>query len=301
MKNNFSFGAIESKMDKKRVFHEELRTMADPTPVPLFGGYDYAPEEIEHQHKVGICTAISLTQNARKAIGIKFNADFQYLIQKIDYDAYSPIGWDEGSSILHALKVGKNTGLLPESEWKWTNEEDRLLPYDQYIAKLRAIPKAEIDRLRLLAADYKLDGYGQVAYQDPQAIAKALLASRSGLLCMYIVDEQWYTPSWFPKDINPLRAPKTQMSGHAITMSKYDYRVGFWQVLANTWGKFWNKFGLGDVNWSNYKMRECFIPYYGMTENQLQDLKKTLAEKITLMGTIISLLTKIKNIILKKR
>lgn len=296
---NFSFGAIESKWDKKRIFHDELVTMADPFPI-IKAGYNYTPEEIGHQHKEGICTAIHLTQNASKALGIKLNADFQYLLQKKYYDCNASIGWDEGSSILHALKVAKNFGFLPESEWTWTTEKDRLLPYNAYISKLKAIPEDEIQRLIKLCSDYKIDGYAQVAYQDPQAIAKALQASRSGLLCMYIVDEQWWTPSWLEKDINPLRAPKTNLSGHAIIMESLDYTKGFDQVLVNTWGTTWNRGGKGDINWSNYKMRECWIPYYGMTEVELQDLKKTLASKISLLQKIVELLIKLKTLINKK-
>lgn len=291
--NTPSFGAIESKWDKKRIFHNELVTMANPSPI-MKAGYSYTPEEIEHQHKIGKCTAIHLTQNARKAIGIPFSDDFQYLLQKREYDKNAPIGWAEGSSILHALKVGKNIGFLPKSEWKWTTEEDSLLPYDEYIAKLRAIPDEEIERLKLLCADYKLTGYAQVAYQDPQAIAKALQASKSGLLCMYIVDEQWWEPSWATKDINPLRAPKTQLSGHAIIMESLDYTKGFDQVLTNTWGTKWNRGGKGDINWSNYKMRECWIPYYGLTYAQTEDLKKTLQSKIGLLGKIVELLKQLK-------
>jgi len=297
MNNDFSFGAIESKWDNKRVFHEELTTMADPAPT-LKGGYHYTPDEIEHQHKVGICTSISLTQNAKKAIGIKFSADFLYLLQKKYYDINAPIGWGEGSSILNALKVATRFGLLQESMWTWTTEEDRYLPYSAYIAKLQAVPEDEIQKLLLQCVDYKITGYSMVDVNSPQAISKALQGSRSGLLCMYLIDEQWWTPSWLPKDINPLRAPKNYISGHAVTLESFDYTKGFDQVLANTWGNTWCKFGTADINWSNYKMRECWIPYYGMTEVQLQDLKNTLASKITLMQKIIDLLKQLK--LLKK-
>jgi hypothetical protein len=166
------------------------------------------------------------------------------------------------------------------------------------VAKLKAVPEEEIQRLIKLCSDYKLTGYAQVAYQDPQAIAKALQASRSGLLCMYVVDEQWWSPSWLERDINPLRAPKTQLSGHAIIMESLDYTKGFDQVLTNTWGTKWNRGGKGDINWSNYKMRECWIPYYSMTEAELQDLKKTLQSKIGLLGKIVELLKQLK--LLKK-
>lgn len=61
----------------------DLRTFAYvPSGIPNKGGKRYSPSDIEDQHRVGICTAISTTQNARKALGTKFSADFQYLMQK---------------------------------------------------------------------------------------------------------------------------------------------------------------------------------------------------------------------------
>jgi hypothetical protein len=289
---NFSFGAIESKSDNKRIFHEELTTMANPEPA-LTGGVSYQPDEIEHQHKVGICTAISLTQNAQKAIGRKFSADFQYLLQKKYYDG----GWFEGSSILNALKVGTKFGFLPLEEWTWTTENDRLLPYDAYIAKLKAIPDTEIQRLINLCSDYKLTGYAQIDQNVPNALSNAIKASRSGILCMYVVDEQWWTPSWNAKDINPLRPPKTNLSGHAINMESFDYTKGFDQVLANTWSPAWCRQGKADINWSNYKPREAWIPYFYLTETQLNELKNTLKSKITLLQKIVELLTKLKTLV----
>ena len=283
---NFSFGAIESKSDKKRIFHEELVTMADPTPT-LKGGYDYKPEEIEHQHKVGVCTSSSLIQNAQKAIGKRFSIEFQYLLQKKYYDK----NWSEGSSILHALKVGKNYGFLPLEEWKWTTEEDRYLPYEAYIKKLQAVPESEIQRLITLCSDYKLTGYAQIYSGDQLALSKAITASKSGILAMYLVGEEWWTPSWNKKDINPLRPPKNYVSGHAVTLSKFDYTKGIDQKIANTWGNTWCDKGCADINWLNYKPREAFIPYYDMTEAQLQDLKKTLQSKVSLLQRLVELYT----------
>jgi hypothetical protein len=61
----------------------DIRTFAYvPSGIPVSGGTRYTPKDIEHQHKVGICTAISTTQNARKALGKKFSSEFQYLMQK---------------------------------------------------------------------------------------------------------------------------------------------------------------------------------------------------------------------------
>lgn len=250
-----SFGATPSPLDSRTIKHENLTMVAT---APVKGGYVYLPENIRHQHKVGICTAISLTQNREKATGKKFNADFQYLLQKKYYD----LNWNEGSSINTALKVGKKYGFLPESEWKHTTEADRELPYAQYIAKLQTVSDTEINRLLALCTD-NLTGYASVSPYDPQALAKAIVDSEAGILCRYQVGFEWYTSkegfvSWKPEYINPLRPPQLSSTGHAVTMSSYDYSTILNQVIANTWGIEWNNKGCGDIMWTNYAPTEAF-------------------------------------------
>lgn len=245
--NPFGTGAHESKQDPRTIVHS---TMASPL---TKGGVHYNETDIEHQHKVGICTAISLTQNRAKANGKKYSADFQYLLQKKLYD----LAWYEGSSIFHALKVGKNIGFLPLELWTHTTENDRLLPYDVYVAKLQAIPDTEIERLKLLCVD-KIKGYASVDVNNPQAIAKAIDDSEAGILCRYECGDTWWMPSWNPSDINPLRKPTPATSGHAIGMTEFDYSSANMQKLANTWGTLWNLKGNADINWSNYAMTEAW-------------------------------------------
>lgn len=248
-------GADESAIDSRTIVFD---TAMVGSPL-LKGGVSYETTDIEHQHSVGICTAISLTQNRSKETGKKYSADFQYLLQKKYYDA----GWFEGSSILNALKVGKKYGFLPATLWTWTTEADRSISYDKYIAKLQAIPDSEIQRLIGLCVD-KIAGYAQINVQDPQAIATAINGSKAGILCRYNTGVEWYTNifgviTWSPAGINPLRAPAVVTSGHAITMSSFDYTNGSMQVLANTWGTDWCKKGCADIDWSNYKMTEAWL------------------------------------------
>lgn len=257
------FGANESHYDARTISHDV--TLA----VPLIkGGHDYLPSDIEHQHKVGICTAISLTQNAGKYFGKKFSADFQYLLQKKYYD----LGWWEGSSIFNALKVGKNYGFLSDETFnKIITEDDRSLPYPDYVAKLQSIPDDTI-KLLLTFCEHKLTGYAQIDVSDPQLVAKGINDSKSGILCRYTAGESWYTAkngklSWASIDIDPLRVPTQSLSGHAIGAVYFDYTINLTQTLANTWGTEWNDQNKGNahVNWSDYKMTEAWIPYYDFT------------------------------------
>lgn len=255
-------GAHESHYDSRTFRHDT--TLATPT--PSSGGYDYGPSDIEHQHIVGICTAISLVQNAAKAKGRKYSADFQYLLQKKYYD----LNWNEGSSIFNALRVGKNYGFLPVELFTRVTEQDRYLPYTQYVAKLQAIPEAEIQRLIGLCVD-KLSGYAQLS-TDPDSLAKGILASKSGILCRYVVGKEWWTAkdgrvSWDTADIDPMRPAQVPVSGHAIGATKFEFSVTQNVTFANTWGIFWNDQNKGNCHiiQSDYAPSEAWIPYYDVT------------------------------------
>ncbi len=217
------------------------------------GGVSYSPDEIEHQHIVGICTAISRVQLRQKQTGKKYCPDFHYLLQKKFYD----LSWYEGSSIFHSNKVAKKYGFLPANKWTYTTEKDRLLPYSKYIEKLKSIPDEEIYRLIDLCID-PIVGYANVDVSDPQKIAKAINEG-SGILCRYDCGSTWWLPSWKAKDINPLRKPNPATSGHAIIMNLFDYSKNTKQGLTNTWGPTWCDYGCANVIWDNYKMTEAWV------------------------------------------
>ena len=280
----FGTGAVESSYDSRTYRHDS--TLAIPL---TSGGVSYKPEDIEHQHNVGICTAISLVQNAQKALGKKFSPDFQYLLQKKFVD----LNWYEGSSIFSALKVGKNFGFLPLEEFTYVTENDRFLPYSLYIAKLQAIPDAEIYRLIRLCTN-KLAGYAQLG-NDSQSLAKGILDSKAGILTRYEVGQEWWTPSWNTKDIDPIQPPQVVVSGHAITESLFDFTLNEKFELPNTWGILWNDLGRGHTIWSQYHCTEAWIPYFdsvpqplppqfiftvdmkqGQTSNDITQLQKRL-------------------------
>jgi peptidoglycan hydrolase-like protein with peptidoglycan-binding domain len=252
----FSFGAKKSKKDKRTIKHKHISQEGVPL---LTGGIVYNPQDIENQANVGICTAISFVQNREKANNKKYSAEFQYLLQKKYFD----LNWEEGSSILNALKVGMKYGLLPANLWTFTTLSDRDLPYSSYIAKLQAITDTQIQSLLTQCVD-KIPGYASVNVSDPQAIARAINESQAGILCMYEVGQEWYTSvsgvtSWAPFDIDPLRPPKTIEDGHAINMSQFNYTTANNQILANTWSPNWDKQGCADICWDNYKPIEAWI------------------------------------------
>lgn len=276
----YSFGAEKSKYD--------IRTFAYvPVKANFTGGKRYDPEDIENQHRVGICTAISMTQNARKATKIKFSADFQYLLQK----KYVDQNWTEGSSAFSALRVARGAedkngnflwgGLLPEEYWTFTTEEDRKLPYSEYIKKLQAVPESEIKRLCEISRAYRIAGYAQVPVTRDM-LADAIDESKAGIIVRFTTGSEWYT-----HPIEPLRAPQNPTSGHLITVCNY---AGNSERVANTWGPMWADKGTAYFLLSDYKPTEAWIPYYSELPAPIEDQKKRRA---TIIGQIMDYLQKV--------
>jgi hypothetical protein len=279
-------GANPSKVDIRDFkYIPDLAAIAAKRTAPQKVGKRYFREDIENQHRVGICTAIGLTQNARKALGKKFSADFQYLCQKLDFDK----NWSEGSSPRAALTIGTNIGFLPAEKWHHTTEDDRKLPYAQYIAKLKAIPQTEIDRLKEIASHYKLKGYAPVPVNRSD-LANAVDESASGLIVRFVLDNKWWQ-----EPIEPLRAATAPISGHETTISNMDgnsYRI------ANEWGPDWADGGTAYGNLLFNPPTEAWIPYYDLLPDPMQAQKEKLA---SLQGQIIALLQQLVDLLgLKK-
>jgi hypothetical protein len=273
----YSTGANKSPYD--------LRTFAYvPSNVPISGGIRYKASDIEDQSKVGICTAISMTQNAQKALKVKFSADFQYLLQK----KYIDKNWNEGSSISSALKVAKNYGLLPAKKWKYTTQEDRDLGYEKYIEKLKAIPEEEIQSLLKIATLTKIKAYSSVPV-DRDLMAQAINESSAGLLTRHVVGREWWT-----KPIEPIRKAKVPISGHAVTESDYDGNK-FW--IANSWGDDWADKGSAYRDHETLTPTEAWLVYYEKTpaeiDKQLEARKKKMALIVDLLQQVVVLYQKL--------
>lgn len=268
--NVYATGAEPSAVDIRDFTYK-------PDKANIKGGSRYQPEDIQDQHRVGICTAISLTQNAKKALGIEFSADFQYLLQKKFYDK----NWNEGSSARSALHIAKTYGMLPQNEWTHTMESDRKLSYARYIQKLQSVSDAEIERLIKIASVNKLAGYAQVPI-DRDVLANAIDESAAGLIVRFVVGKEWYTAP-----IEPLRKPVSVISGHLITICNYD---GMSYRVANTWGDDWADKGTAYSNLMTYQPTEAWIPYYTKLPDPIQEQKEQLK---ALQGQLLALLQKL--------
>ena len=268
MEKYFGTGAHPSPRDYRNIKHRKATMGGVPA---LTGGIHYDPtKDIDNQRRVGICTAISLTQNAEKFAGKKYSPDFQYLLQKKYYDG----NWDEGSSPFNALKTGFKYGFLPLELFPYIKESDRDLSYADYILKLQAIPDTEIARL-LALCEKPLLGYTQVDVSSAENIAQAILDSATGIICRYDTGHEWYskpdgTISWKTEDIDPITPYAPPEGGHAIGASFFDFTSNKTLEHPNTWGgsptpiwQFaWDMSGICTINWDKYKMTEAWVPHY---------------------------------------
>ena len=250
-------------------------------------GLQYPEKYIKNQFSVGTCTATSATQHAGKALDKKWSDDFQYLCQKKFIDG----NWLEGSSAFSACKVMHQIGLLPEEEWTHTTQEDKKLPYQQYIAKLNSISEAELQRLILIANKYKIKGYSKLPDVKRDTIANAIADNPNvGIITRYVIGSEWYQ-----EPIEPLRAPKNPISGHLVNDTKV---VGMSFRIANVWGKIWGDKGTAYYNYNDIRPTEAWVVYYNELPKEIQvqveSREQVIGKILAYIQQIIALLVKLK-------
>ena len=249
------------------------------------GGVRYGAKDIENQSKPGTCTATSLVMNTQRATGKNYSDDFQYLLQKKFID----LNWSEGSSILSALKAAKNYGFLPQELWTFTTQADKDMGYAHYINKLKEVSTTDIQNL-LTKTEKVLTAYASVPV-NRDIMASAIASSKAGILVRFECGESWYTApngqlSWDKKDLEPLRKPKTVVSGHAVTISNYDggsYRI------ANSWSAAWSDSGTAYSLFNTYLPTECWSVFYDKLPPEIEEQILNKEQKLDIKKKITSL------------
>lgn len=290
----YTGGALPSAKDIRTFSYSPLGMK-----IPKKGGKRYLYTDIEDQSRVGICTAIHLTQNAGKAYGKKFSADFQYLCQKMFYDK----NWNEGSSILAALWVAKNIGFLEEKDWKYTKQQDRRRGYEWYVDKLKNIPIDEIERLKEKVkcstfSTYKVKAFASVPVERDFMASAIFEDNYSGILARFALGNEWWTKKTGgntndKKYIEPLRPPQKVISGHAVTISNFD---GGSFRIANTWGNDWADNGTAYFLLKQYQPTECWRVWYQRIDGLPLEIEKQLAERGGLEGKLFNILEYIRRV-----
>ena len=69
------------------------------------------------------------------------------------------------------------------------------------------------------------------------------------------VGDEWWTPSWLPKDIDPIKPPAIVISGHGIDLDGYNalaYAPKNGGHIGNSWSTAWDIGGYGDFVFEDY-------------------------------------------------
>lgn len=215
-----------------------------------------------HQRKVGVCTAMSLVQQANRHYGQKFSTDFQYYLQKTQFDG----NWFEGSSLLSELTIAKKFGLLPIEHLPSIIDEFPNITYDEYVKVLHERIFHQLDELKAFASQHKIAGYASVKIDDT-SIAQGIYTSSEGILTRFEVTKAWWTApnglvSWKYEDISPLKVYPPVVSGHAISATGYDFTTQKLVTLTNTWSKEWCKDGTAQTLLNYLRPTEAWVIYW---------------------------------------
>lgn len=124
------------------------------------------------------------------------------------------------------LKLAATFGCATQA----TLPNDTTLPVLQYRNDSLLTPAVFAE-----AAQYKIPGYIHVA-SDFNALRGATQLYGALSIGMFIGAE-WWTPSWAPKDIDPLRTPNPEVSGHQVVMK--GWKSATLNMLRNSWSAAW--------------------------------------------------------------
>lgn len=248
----FGQGAHPSPEDKRDHDHAD-KELALGFPFPEEYETDLGfmlPGQVKDQQKIGICTS-SLTYLLeylywqKYGVYTKLSMAFLYLVTKrlVDANDY------EGTSLRSALKAAQKYGVATEKTFPSNNG----LSYSDFM-KQQISPAAMEEALL-----WKLGEYKPVPV-EPNLIRAAVW--KYGLVYARVgIDSQWWRPSWAPKDIDPLRKPKGEYTGHAVHFIGFkDGEKTSLRVL-NEWGREWNDDGQGTIVYEDYlpHVTECWV------------------------------------------
>lgn len=230
----------------------------------------FVPNNLKNQLSLGVCTAslsyyIEYLYWKKTGIYVKLSMAFLYLVTKRFVDGNTT----EGSSARSALKAAQNLGICTEA----TFPSNFALSYEDFMAQI--IPQAAMDE----ALNYKIGQYSSIPL-EPSLIAGAIY--KYGLLYGRVeIDSHWWTPSWLPKDIDPLQPPTAAFTGHMINLFGYDdSQAKTKDFLLNSWGQKWDNNGTGSL------IHEDYMPHmtelWAVTLDPIQPAKVDASPQISI-------------------
>lgn len=284
MEKPFKTGAFKSKKDKRDIKDPHL-ALATPYPdefttdFPGFTGFDASLLDARYQRQIGACVLCTIATHVEylywKKTGIykKLSVAFLTCIVKRFIDQNS----DEGTAIRSALKAVMKYGICTED----TMPTNYSLTWEEFINQ--PIP----EKAWTEALDYTIGGYIYVPV-DRSLIAAAIY--KYGLVAVRMeCGDTWWIPSWNPKDIFPLRKPKTIVSGHAVSEYRYMLADKTNLKFLNWWSKRWGENGRGEHVLEDYEPTEAWV----LTLDSVMHLQSDLTVSVSLIKKIMNFLRSI--------
>jgi hypothetical protein len=108
------------------------------------------------------------------------------------------------------------------------------------------------------AAHYKIPGYISVPLDFVSS--RQAIYLYGGISALFQIGSELWTPSWAGKDIDPLRVPKTIVSGHQMT--PFGWEDDTYNDLQNEWSSAWANYGRAKYDpraWSPYIIEQWAV------------------------------------------
>ena len=238
MNDQLATGAIESPVD----YRNDIAALSFPVPATPASLTTYRYNQVDNypvlmQNLTPSCVAHSLALLVQDYFFKKTGKIIHFSPRWLDalMKTVDGQGMATGGAIPQlGLKLLAKYGCATES----TCPNNTLLPILQYRDPACLTPQAYAE-----AAQYKIPGYVKIA-TDPQSLRNAVYFF--GLVStLRSVGNEWYTPSWLPAGIDPIRTPNPVTSGHQTTDFGWN---GTMNKLRNSWSKNWDINGNADYD-----------------------------------------------------
>lgn len=243
-------GAIQSPRDYRDIPFESI---AGASELPKKHIEDLSKLPIWNQKKNGSCVGHAAGKYAQHLNRLEtetiedLSARFLYALAK-SRDNYA----GEGTYPRLMAKIVKENGVATEA----TVPNNSDLDHEAYVYQRKEsnIPAGAFAE----AKPYRSGGYAFIDFKNKESLKRAIIEGHGALITVHL-GKEWYTSkagkrSWKAKDILPLRAPETIVSGHAIFLYGYEdiENNDTLFYFRNSWSEGWGNKGDGTFTWNTY-------------------------------------------------
>ena len=228
-KFKIALGALPIPKDKRDVQH---LPSANPQPVNFMTDTSMLP--VLMQNQIPACVSHAVVNLMKLYWYKKSGKVIDFSPRFLDILSYTPdLTITSGRDPRLVIKLANQIGCCTTA----TLPNDTTLPLGTY-RNGSVITQAMRDE----AAQYKIPGYVFIPF-DEYSFKDAIMKYGMIAICCTIGAE-WWTPSWFKGDIDPLRTPNPAVGGHETCLKGWN---GSLMRDLNEWSKMWADMGENDM------------------------------------------------------